>query len=205
MILEYLNKGGVCLSESGQESPDVAIFGSETIPTDLRYYHCYVSPQSGTQSRHRESHISPQLRFERYCNPLNSAPVFRYRYQCERDTKASRNRTTLCRCNFLEVFYSTNSTQQLTHLFLEIMISESEARELYSQIIHFDGLNISNFSREIFEAWKAGGITGVSCTCGIWEGFRGAIANVVQWKKWFEEHSDLIVQVSFMKSSHGRC
>lgn len=75
------------------------------------------------------------------------------------------------------------------------MVSESEARELYSQVIHFDGLNISNFSREIFEAWVAGGITGVSCTCGIWENFRGAIANVVQWKKWFEEHSDLIVQV----------
>ena len=27
-----------------------------------------------------------------------------------------------------------------------------------------------------------------------WEGFRGSIANVVQWKKWFEEHGDLIVQ-----------
>ena len=74
------------------------------------------------------------------------------------------------------------------------MVSEAEARDIYARYIHFDGLNIANFSREIFEAWKAGGITGVSCTCGIWENFRGAIANVVQWKKWFEEHSDLIVQ-----------
>lgn len=74
------------------------------------------------------------------------------------------------------------------------MVSESEARQIYKSAIHFDGLNIANWSREIFEAWNKGGITGVSCTCGLWEGFRQSIANVVQWKKWFEEHSDLIVQ-----------
>lgn len=74
------------------------------------------------------------------------------------------------------------------------MVNETEARELYASTLHFDGLNICNFSREIFEAWRAGGIDGVSCTCGLWEGFRASIANVVQWKKWFEEHSDLIMQ-----------
>lgn len=74
------------------------------------------------------------------------------------------------------------------------MVSESEAREIYKSAIHFDGLNIANFSRTIFEAWHTSGITGVSCTCGIWENFRASITNVVQWKKWFEEHSDLIVQ-----------
>lgn len=74
------------------------------------------------------------------------------------------------------------------------MVSESEAIQIYESAIHFDGLNICNWSRDIFEGWRKGGITGVSCTCGLWEGFRGSIANVVQWKKWFEEHSDLIVQ-----------
>lgn len=74
------------------------------------------------------------------------------------------------------------------------MVSETEARAIYANAIHFDGLNICNFGRDIFEAWHQGGITGVSCTCGLWEGFRGSIANVVQWKKWFEEHGDLIVQ-----------
>lgn len=74
------------------------------------------------------------------------------------------------------------------------MVSESEAVQIYGSSVHFDGLNICNWSRDIFEAWQKGGITGVSCTCGLWEGFRGSIANVVQWKKWFEEHSDLIVQ-----------
>ncbi|CAI7641671.1 unnamed protein product [Penicillium palitans] len=57
------------------------------------------------------------------------------------------------------------------------MVSETEALEIYRTAIHFDGLNIANWSREIFEAWQQGGITGVSCTCGIWEGFCGAISN----------------------------
>ena len=74
------------------------------------------------------------------------------------------------------------------------MVSEFEAREIYASSVHFDGLNICDWSRKIFESWNKGGITGVSCTAGLWEGFRGSIANVVQWKKWFEEHSDLIVQ-----------
>ncbi|KUJ14833.1 uncharacterized protein LY89DRAFT_698441 [Mollisia scopiformis] len=74
------------------------------------------------------------------------------------------------------------------------MVSEAEARDIYKSAIHFDGLNICNFSRTIFEAWSSGGITGVSCTISIWENFRNSIAQVVQWKKWFEEHSDLIVQ-----------
>ncbi|KAI1341129.1 renal dipeptidase family [Xylariaceae sp. FL0016] len=74
------------------------------------------------------------------------------------------------------------------------MVTETEARAIYADAIHFDGLNICNFSREIFESWHKGGFTGVSCTCGLWENFQGSIRNVIQWKKWFDEHSDLIVQ-----------
>ncbi|KAK8047152.1 hypothetical protein PG996_015216 [Apiospora saccharicola] len=74
------------------------------------------------------------------------------------------------------------------------MVIETEAREIYASSIHFDGLNICNWSRDIFEAWHKGGIKGVSCTCGLWAGLRGSLANVVQWKRWFEEHADLIVQ-----------
>lgn len=71
-----------------------------------------------------------------------------------------------------------------------------QAQAIYQRAIVFDGLNICNWSREIFEQWQRGGITGVSATCGLWEGFRDSIANVVQWKKWFEEHSDLILQAT---------
>ncbi|KAI1499912.1 renal dipeptidase family [Biscogniauxia marginata] len=74
------------------------------------------------------------------------------------------------------------------------MVSEAEARKIYADAIHFDGLNICNWSRDIFEAWHKGGFAGVSCTCGLWEGFKDSIANYIQWQQWFEEHSDLIVQ-----------
>jgi membrane dipeptidase len=58
------------------------------------------------------------------------------------------------------------------------MVTETEAREICKSTIHFDGLNICNFDLEIFVAWHKGGITGVSFTCGLWEGFRGSIANI---------------------------
>jgi membrane dipeptidase len=70
-----------------------------------------------------------------------------------------------------------------------------QAAGVHRDAIVFDALNVCNWSREIFEAWRAGGVTGVSCTCGMWEDFRGSIANVVQWKKRFEEHRDLLLQV----------
>lgn len=65
---------------------------------------------------------------------------------------------------------------------------------IYRNSIVFDGLNICNWSREIFQEWHDGGITGVSVTCGLWEGFRDSILNVAQWKRWFEDNSDLILQ-----------
>ena len=75
------------------------------------------------------------------------------------------------------------------------MISEEEARKIYKDSIHFDGLNICNFGEDIFKSWNQGGITAVSCTCGLWENFHDSIANIIQWKKWFDDYSDLIIQV----------
>jgi len=69
------------------------------------------------------------------------------------------------------------------------------SNSIYSDAIVFDALNISNYSREIFQAWNTGGITGVSCTCGLWENIRDSIGNVIQWRGWFEQHADLILQV----------
>ena len=64
---------------------------------------------------------------------------------------------------------------------------------VYQQAIVFDGLNICNWSREIFEEWREGGITGVSATCGLWENFRDSISRLIEWNQWFEQHGDLIV------------
>jgi len=67
--------------------------------------------------------------------------------------------------------------------------------QTYQDAIVFDGLNICNWSREIFEEWRVGGITGVSCTCGLWENFRDSISNIVAWNRLFETNADLILQV----------
>lgn len=58
-----------------------------------------------------------------------------------------------------------------------------------------DGLIISNWSREIFEEMKAGGITAANCTCSIWENFQESMDEIAVWKTRFKEHPDLLHQV----------
>ncbi len=67
--------------------------------------------------------------------------------------------------------------------------------DLHRDAIVVDGLIIANWGREVFEDMQRGGLTAANCTCSVWEGFRESMLNVAQWKRWFEEHSDLILQV----------
>lgn len=66
---------------------------------------------------------------------------------------------------------------------------------LHEEMVVFDGLIIANFGREVFEDMRRGGLTAANCTCCVWEGFEETMRNVAQWKRWFVEHDDLIVQV----------
>ena len=54
-----------------------------------------------------------------------------------------------------------------------------------------DGLVIAKWSRRVFEDMHSGGITAANCTCCVWEGFRGAMDNIAQWKAWFDQHGDI--------------
>lgn len=67
--------------------------------------------------------------------------------------------------------------------------------DLHNDAIVFDGLVISNWGREVFEEMRRGGLTAANCTCSVWEGFRDTMDNVARWKGWFEEHSDILLQV----------
>ncbi len=71
---------------------------------------------------------------------------------------------------------------------------ERDSAGIYDDAIVFDGLNICNWSPEIFREWRKGGFTGVSATCGLWEGIRGSLDNIVAWNRFFSQNSDLIVQ-----------
>lgn len=69
------------------------------------------------------------------------------------------------------------------------------AAELYKNAVVIDGLIIANWSREVFEDMRRGGLTAANCTCSVWENFRGTMNNIAHFKRLFEEHSDLIIQV----------
>jgi membrane dipeptidase len=66
---------------------------------------------------------------------------------------------------------------------------------LHRASIVIDGLIVSKWSRELFEAMHQGGLTAANCTCSIWEGFEASMHSIAQWKRWFREHDDILLQV----------
>jgi membrane dipeptidase len=68
-------------------------------------------------------------------------------------------------------------------------------QNLHDDAIVVDGLIISDWNERVFEDMRRGGITAANCTCSVWEDFNGTMANIAQWKAWFEQHADIIRQV----------
>jgi len=66
---------------------------------------------------------------------------------------------------------------------------------LHERAIVVDGLVVSRWSREVFEAMHMAGITAANCTVAVWEGFEQGMGNVAAFTRWFGEHSDLIRRV----------
>jgi membrane dipeptidase len=64
--------------------------------------------------------------------------------------------------------------------------------ELHQDAVVFDGLIVANWSREVFEDMRRGGLTAANCTCSVWEGFHDTMANIGQWNRRFGDHGDLI-------------
>jgi microsomal dipeptidase-like Zn-dependent dipeptidase len=58
-----------------------------------------------------------------------------------------------------------------------------------------DGLQYSNWDREIFEQMRAGELDAVHVTATYWENTRELLHNIGQWNRRFEAHSDLIAPV----------
>jgi membrane dipeptidase len=67
--------------------------------------------------------------------------------------------------------------------------------DLHRRIIVIDGLNVSNWSREVFEDMRLGGVTAANCTCSVWENFQATMNNIAAWKGYFKENKDLLLQV----------
>jgi membrane dipeptidase len=66
---------------------------------------------------------------------------------------------------------------------------------LHSDAIVIDGLNVSEWTPDLFDDLLAAGVTAANCTCCIWEGFDATMREVAAWKRRFAEHADRIVQV----------
>lgn len=64
----------------------------------------------------------------------------------------------------------------------------------HEELIVFDGLIVANWAPEVFADMRRGGVTAANCTCCVWEGFAGTMANVARWNAWFHAHGDLIVK-----------
>ena len=70
-----------------------------------------------------------------------------------------------------------------------------DIRALHRDAVVIDGLVVSNWSRAVFEAMRAGGVTAANCTCSVWENFRDTCANLARFERWFADHGDLIAKV----------
>ena len=70
-----------------------------------------------------------------------------------------------------------------------------DALELHRCSVVIDGLVVSRWSREVFEAMHRGGLTAANCTCSVWEGLRDTMINMARWKQAFVDHADLIMPV----------
>jgi len=66
---------------------------------------------------------------------------------------------------------------------------------LHQDMIVVDGLNVSNWSRQVFEDMRKGDVTAANCTCSIWENFQTTMDNIAQWKRMLQENGDILLQV----------
>ncbi|GAA3701396.1 dipeptidase [Oceanisphaera sediminis] len=69
------------------------------------------------------------------------------------------------------------------------------SRALHNDMIVIDGLQYSNWNREIFEQLHEGGVTMVHATIVYHEQIRETLMRVAEWNRQFEQHGDLIMPV----------
>jgi microsomal dipeptidase-like Zn-dependent dipeptidase len=68
----------------------------------------------------------------------------------------------------------------------------TDACAFHHGLIVVDGLEYSNWDRELFEELKAGGVTAVHATVVYWEDARQTLGQLADWNRRFLEHRDLI-------------
>jgi len=59
-----------------------------------------------------------------------------------------------------------------------------------------DALQYVNWTRELFEEARAGGVNAIHVTIAYWENTREALENIGDWNRRFREHADIIMPVN---------
>ena len=72
---------------------------------------------------------------------------------------------------------------------------DPKSKKLHDSSIVIDCLEISNWGEAVFQNWRKGGLTAVSCTCCVHEDFRQTVKNIIWWNRAFEKYPDLIMPV----------
>lgn len=75
------------------------------------------------------------------------------------------------------------------------MKKSENTRTLHDDSIIIDALEISNWSKDVFQMMRMGGLTAANTTISILENFRQTMDNITQWYRWFDEYSDIIKHV----------
>lgn len=61
-------------------------------------------------------------------------------------------------------------------------------------MMRIDGLQYANWSEEIFEQLREGGVDAIHVTIAYHENFRETVLNFEQWNRWFEQYDHLIMK-----------
>lgn len=79
----------------------------------------------------------------------------------------------------------------------------TDAKTLHDDAIIVDGLQTCQWSREIFEEMRAGGLTAVNVSSLLWENFREGIGYVSEWKRFIRENDDILRPVRTVADIHA--
>lgn len=80
----------------------------------------------------------------------------------------------------------------------------SEARNLHSQAIVIDGLNISRWGDEIvYRHLREGGISAINASVAVWEGTKQTLQNIGRFYKDFQTYSNYIRPVRSISDIHA--
>ena len=66
---------------------------------------------------------------------------------------------------------------------------------LHSRSLVIDALQCSDFNRDILLEAQQGGVTAISASSVLWEGFRGGMDYVIMWKAKLAENADIAMPV----------